>query len=893
MTSIPNDSETVIETTLQQRLCIGCGLCAVACPQEAISMKWNERLEYEPQVDFEKCTLCGTCKNVCPQTPEKLSMYAKKALEKRERYGLSSDCSYYVAYDRNINSRMLSSSGGALTAILKHILITGMADSIVASLPLAAELGEPHYQVECFHTVEDLEKGRSSHYHPLNYYPVLKKTLQSEACAIVALPCVARGIKYLPQKITNNIVCVLSPACSHNVSGAFVDALAEEIKVPQGLPYSASLRDKKCILDANNYNYLFEWQGGHIRKNRFETGFTRMWRNYFFARECCLYCPDFFGAEASLSAKDGWGRLSKDPLGLSLLVVRDKNMDTLINDMVEAGSLYAEACDEDEVLNSQKATAIFKHVDVHKRIKWHSGIRDSLRKEGTSGREIKRSLDNASLQHFKYLFFARASSLLYRKGGLRPVKLLLHTLKIFEKISHLLQRPFSIISRISKKVGLLTGIVKARPPSSSTLRVLVSGGYGYKNVGDEAQLAANLQLWRKEEPACRLTILSPRPEYTLSINSIYDINVEDAPRDVFFFSNTKKYYSNSSWHFKFLYLLISPLLLGNVALIRAGLPVFGISGRQARLLDVIRNSDVLFLSGGGYLTGSTLSRLWDNMLMVRIAAGFGVPVIMSGQTIGLFNDKISRILARWGFNKAELIYTRDPYESIKWLKSIGVPDEKIGSTFDDALFYEVHDQDKVHNALISAGIEPESPYLAVHVHGWGLAQEKNKKLAKQLSVALDRIRAESDLKICFVPMTKKDEKTISLVTDGIKEDFHIVKSGRDIDVTIGTIRSAELCISMKHHPLIFAMGGAVPAVALVMENDDYYLHKNKGALEIFGQEDLLLQCSIEEIDDLLYSKVMDTLKIRKERSCQIEDCLRNLESRKGEVIKFWFERSKN
>ncbi|MFO8057815.1 MAG: polysaccharide pyruvyl transferase family protein, partial [bacterium] len=847
----------------------------------------------EPEVDKGKWTYCGICIKACPHTPSKLVFYARQTFRQGEKFGLGDDFSYYISYDNDLEARLKSSSGGALTAVLKHLLDSGEVKTVVASKPLMAPFGRPHYQIENFHTSSELEKSRSSHYHPLNYYPALKKATEAGTCAVVALPCIVRGLKNLPDRISKNIKYFLSPVCAHNVSGAFVDVLARLENIPKKKSYTANLRDKEGIADAGNYNNFFLWSDGSIRKNRFETGFTRMWRNYFFARECCLYCPDFFGAESSLSAKDGWGRLSKDPLGLSLLVVRDKNMDALINDMVEAGSLYAEACDEDEVLNSQKATAIFKHVDVHQRINWHSGIRDSLREEGTAGREIKRSLDKASLQHFKYLFFARASSLLYRRGGVRPVKLLLHTLTFFEKISHLLQIPFSIISRSARKVGLLTGIVKTQSPPSPTLRVLVSGGYGYGNVGDEAQLAANLQLWRKEEPACRLTVLSPRPEYTLSVHSIYDINVEAAPRDVFFFSNTKKYYGNSSWHFKLLYLLIVPLLLGNVALIRAGLPVFGISGRQARLLDVIRNSDVLFLSGGGYLTGRTLSRLWDNMLMVRIAAGFGVPVIMSGQTIGLFNDKISRILANLGFNKAELIYTRDPYDSIKWLKSIGVPDEKIGSTFDDALFYEVHDQDKVHNALTSAGIEPESPYLAVHVHGWGLAQEKTKKLAKQLSAALDRIRAESDLKICFVPMVKSDEKTISLVADGMEEDFHIVKSGRDIDVTIGTIRSAELCISMKHHPLIFAMGGAVPAIALAMENDDYYLHKNKGALEIFNQQDLLIRCALEEVNDMLYSKVMDTLKIRKERSCQIEERLRILESRKGETIKLWIERFKN
>jgi len=72
------------------------------------------------------------------------------------------------------------------------------------------------------------------------------------------------------------------------------------------------------------------------------------------------------------------------------------------------------------------------------------------------------------------------------------------------------------------------------------------------------------------------------------------------------------------------------LYLFNASLIRAGLPTLGITARQAHLLDVIDNSDVLFLSGGGYLTGMTLTRLWDNMLLISLASAFGVPTILSG-----------------------------------------------------------------------------------------------------------------------------------------------------------------------------------------------------------------------------------------------------------------------
>ena len=47
---------------VRKDLCLGCGLCANSCPQQAISL-----LSGQAEIDRNRCNECGICLNVCPQ----------------------------------------------------------------------------------------------------------------------------------------------------------------------------------------------------------------------------------------------------------------------------------------------------------------------------------------------------------------------------------------------------------------------------------------------------------------------------------------------------------------------------------------------------------------------------------------------------------------------------------------------------------------------------------------------------------------------------------------------------------------------------------------------------------------------------------------------------------
>jgi polysaccharide pyruvyl transferase WcaK-like protein len=382
-----------------------------------------------------------------------------------------------------------------------------------------------------------------------------------------------------------------------------------------------------------------------------------------------------------------------------------------------------------------------------------------------------------------------------------------------------------------------------REVDKSRLRVLISGGYGYGNVGDEAQLAANLQQWRNASPNCRLTVLTPNREYTHDMHG--SVRVELAPRKALFGLAGRQYFGSKRL-FKFAFFWVAGICLINAYLVRAGLPTFCLTVAQARLLDEIKDTDVLFLSGGGYLTGMTLTRLWDNMLLIRLAHVLNVPTILSGQTIGLFKDPVSRFLAKWGLNKAKMIYLRDFVDSRKALEGLGISASKIACTFDDALFFEGTSSEHVGQLLSEAGIDPQKPYVAVNVHYWGQTPDSSRRIMRSMAGALRRLRINLGLQIVFVPMSSPDEKAIEEVRAAMEIPCAVAKHAYMPELAVSIIQKADLCITMKHHPIIFAMAAAVPTIAMVF--DDYYHHKNLGAMKLFHNEEFLIKSTTGDFE---------------------------------------------
>ena len=80
---------------------MGCGSCQGICPEQAVSMEYNEEGFLYPRVDQNLCTKCGICLGACPTqtgldpvpTPrECLALQAEDGVRMSASSGGSSPC---------------------------------------------------------------------------------------------------------------------------------------------------------------------------------------------------------------------------------------------------------------------------------------------------------------------------------------------------------------------------------------------------------------------------------------------------------------------------------------------------------------------------------------------------------------------------------------------------------------------------------------------------------------------------------------------------------------------------------------------------------------------------------------------------------------------------------
>ena len=287
--------------------CVGCHACYNICPEHAITMLPDSEGFLIPQIDEGHCIKCGLCRKVCP-------------IGKIDSTLLIPSC--VVAYNRNLQERMQSASGGIANLLAEDVL---RHKGVVFGAAWDENGGVHHCAIE---RIDDLASFRGTKYIQSsieNCYFKAKELLQTGRQVMFSdTPCQIGGLKsYLGKEhdalLTVDLIC-------HGVPSPMIWVqYLYEIVQKSSLAY-ATFRDKANGI--GKARIRLEFANGHVveepyLKNWFVKGFL----GNLYLRSSCYHCH-FKGLnrQADITLGDAWGAENfapnfGDDFGVSLILL--------------------------------------------------------------------------------------------------------------------------------------------------------------------------------------------------------------------------------------------------------------------------------------------------------------------------------------------------------------------------------------------------------------------------------------------------------------------------------------------------------------------------------------------------------------------------------------------
>ncbi|MFP5501530.1 MAG: polysaccharide pyruvyl transferase CsaB, partial [Candidatus Sericytochromatia bacterium] len=307
-------------------------------------------------------------------------------------------------------------------------------------------------------------------------------------------------------------------------------------------------------------------------------------------------------------------------------------------------------------------------------------------------------------------------------------------------------------------------------PGASPARIVLSGYYGFHNLGDEAILAAIVEQLRALDPTVQLTALSGDPAYTRARLGISAVHRLDLP---------------------------------GIARAFAGADCF-VSGGGSLLQDVTGLGSVPYYLG-----------------LVKLAQWMGLKTMFLGQGIGPLRHASSRMMVGAVARKADVLAVRDA-ASRDLLARCGVEPGRIALTADPVLALSPAAPERVDALWSAIGLEAGRPVVAVAIRPWATWFERQ---LKAFSAVLAQQADAWGAQILLLPFHRPDddglheELAYCLATrpEGHRPHVATLQAPVEPEEMLGLLGRVDLLVGMRLHALIMAATAATPALGLVYD----------------------------------------------------------------------------
>lgn len=238
--------------------------------------------------------------------------------------------------------------------------------------------------------------------------------------------------------------------------------------------------------------------------------------------------------------------------------------------------------------------------------------------------------------------------------------------------------------------------------------------------------------------------------------------------------------------------------------------------------------DGVVITGAGNLASTWPVHIVERLALARAAEERGIPLVITGQTLGPFlTDEHERMLAAL-LASARLVGVRES-ASHALATRLGVDTSRLRLGADDASFLGFGSDE--HPAT--------GPYALVSLSTHVGAADRP-EFVRHVAALLDRVARLTALEVVFLahfgpleaPWQRGDVVMHDAVAAAMGEPSRAVPTGTPLEAA-ALARSAALVISSRYHPAVFAAPVGVPTLGIAV--DEYTTVKLTGALGTFGQ----------------------------------------------------------
>ena len=346
--------------------CCGCYGCYNICSTKAIEMIDDEKGFKYPVVNKEKCIHCGLCEKVCP--------IIKKKKKKKK------NIKAYACINKDIDTRMKSSSGGMFALIADYILDL---NGVVFGAEFDANFQVIHSYIE---NKEELYKFQGSKYVQSQIgemYKKAKEFLEEDRYVLfTGTSCQIEGLyQYLRREYdklyTQDIICHGVP--SPKVWKKYLNEMNSKYK---DIPKKISFRDKNRN-GWQDFSMKLEYNDTTYVLSHDEDIYMKAFLKDVCLRDSCYKCNfKKKNRNSDITLADFWGI---------------NNIDKEMNDEKGTSLVIVNSLKGNKLFEEIKTNTIYKQVDFEKAIKYNLNMINSAKVHKNREKFFK-ELENTNLE---------------------------------------------------------------------------------------------------------------------------------------------------------------------------------------------------------------------------------------------------------------------------------------------------------------------------------------------------------------------------------------------------------------------------------------------------------------------------------------------------------------